>query len=82
MTKLSQLKPGECGVIISVGTSGRLKQRMNDMGIICGARIFAVRSAPFGDPFEYRIHGSRLALRRKDAEKIIVERDSGTDEKH
>ncbi len=82
MTELSHLKPGEHGVIISVGTSGRLKQRMNDMGIICGARIFAVRRAPFGDPFEYRIHGSRLALRRTDAEKIIVERDSGTYEKH
>ena len=44
---LSELKPGEVGVIVDiVGGSPRLRRRILDMGLVKGTRIKVVRAAP------------------------------------
>jgi ferrous iron transport protein A len=46
---------------------------MLDMGFVPGAEVTVIREAPLGDPIEYRIKGTAVALRRKDADTVLVE---------
>lgn len=70
---LDTLEAGSCAVIRTVGGVGALRQHFLDMGVIPGANISFIKSAPMGDPLEFRIHGYELTLRRDDAAKIEIE---------
>ena len=48
-------------------------KRMLDMGLVPGAEVTVMRKAPLGDPVEYSIKGTAIAMRRTDAESIMVE---------
>ena len=69
---LKDLKPGESGIIKTVGGTGALRQHFLDMGVIPGAEVTVIKFAPMGDPVELRIHGYELTLRLDDADKIDV----------
>ena len=85
--RLSDLRDGESGVIISVGISrgrgrgdaGRarrgwgFRKRLEDMGLTPGTKVTVVKSAPFNGPLEVYVRGSRLAIGRGMAERIFVE---------
>ncbi len=71
--KLSDLKKGQSGRILSVGGDGALRQHFLDMGVIPGTNIDYIKAAPMGDPVAYMIWGYELTLRLQDAEKIQIE---------
>ena len=79
---LEELEAGKSAVIETVGGTGHLRQHLLDMGIIPGARLKMIRSAPMGDPLEFRIHDYELTLRAEDASRITVSpsRDTETAE--
>jgi len=80
--KLSELKPGETGVIVSIQAltthrhrrrrSWGFQRRLEDMGLTPGTRVMVVKSAPFHGPIEIHVRGSRLAIGRGMAERILV----------
>ena len=70
---LSELRVGECGKIKRLEVSGSLRRRFLDIGFMQGTRIECVGKSPFGDPRAYFLRGCEIAIRQKDAEKIIVE---------
>jgi len=80
--KLSELKPGETGVIVSIQAltthrhhrrrSWGFQRRLEDMGLTPGTKIMVVKSAPFHGPIEIHVRGSRLAIGRGMAERILV----------
>lgn len=80
--RLSELKPGESGVIVSIQAltnhrhrrrhSWGFQKRLEDMGLTPGTRIKVVRSAPFHGPIEIHVRGSRLAIGRGMAKRILV----------
>jgi Fe2+ transport system protein FeoA len=43
-----------------------------EMGVVPGAPVRVIKAAPLGDPIEVRVHGYHLALRRSEAETILV----------
>lgn len=55
----------------------RLAQRLMQLGVIEGETITPVRTAPGGDPVEYRIMGYALSLRRAEAAQVMIHRSSG-----
>ena len=71
--KLSDLKQGQHGKIVNVGGEGQLRRHFLDMGLIEGTEIEYVKTAPMGDPIEYRIWGYELTLRKDDAACIDIE---------
>ena len=71
--RLSELKNNQTGKILSVGGDGALRQHFLDMGVIPGVDISYIKSAPMGDPIEYRVWGYELTLRMEDADKIEIE---------
>ena len=75
--KLCDLKNGEKAKIVKIGKIGELKKRWVDMGITAGEIIKLERNAPLGDPQEYIIKSTGIAIRKEDAKNIEVEKIEG-----
>ena len=63
---LSELKPGEKGVISKVVGDREVRRRLLDMGLTRGTEITVVRRAPLGDPVEFLLKGYNLSLRKRE----------------
>ncbi len=72
--KLCDLKNGEKARIIKIGRLGELKKRLVDMGVTAGEIIKLERNAPLGDPQEYIVKATGIAIRKEDAKNIEVEK--------
>jgi DtxR family Mn-dependent transcriptional regulator len=72
--RLSDLRPGEKGevVLISRASRGIERRRFMDLGLLPGTLVTAELENPGGDPIAYRIRGALLALRREQAEHVLV----------
>ncbi|MBE6614810.1 MAG: ferrous iron transport protein A [Ruminococcaceae bacterium] len=71
--QLSSLQPGETGIIQHLDEGGRgLTFRLRDLGFTEGSRVTFVFQSPLGDPLAYRIRGTLIALRQKDAALVTV----------
>ncbi len=71
--KLSDLKPGERGIIKSfVGSELQLK--LMEMGCIPGELVLMEQIAPLGDPISIKVAGYTLSLRLNEADQIIVDK--------
>jgi len=69
---LGELPVGVRARVVETSGSGKHQRRMLDMGFVPGAEVTAIRKAPLGDPIEYRIKETSVALRREDADTISV----------
>lgn len=69
---LKELKPGQSGVVASIGTTGPMKRRIMDMGITPGVEVRVTKVAPLGDPIEITIRGYELSLRKEEAQQIVL----------
>jgi len=72
LMSLFTLRPGQEGVVARVNANGAIRQRLLDMGILPQARVGVERVAPTGDPIWISIHGTQLALRRQEAEAVLL----------
>lgn len=70
---LSDLPVGSSATVRSILAEGINRRRMMDLGLVPGTRVEALRVSPAGDPKAFRIRGAVIALRREEAEKILVE---------
>ena len=70
---LDQLKPGEGGIILTVGGEGALRRHLLDMGLTPKTHVSVRKVAPMGDPIEIRVRGYELTLRVEEAKKIEIE---------
>ncbi|HDQ06892.1 MAG TPA: ferrous iron transport protein A [Candidatus Bathyarchaeota archaeon] len=51
----------------------RFAKRLSDLGLTPGTKVTMVKSAPFYGPLEVRVRGSRLAIGRGMANRILVD---------
>ncbi len=70
---LDELRIGQSGLITVVKGEGALRQHFLDMGLIPGAEVTFIKTAPLGDPMEFVIHGYSLTLRKAEASQIDVD---------
>lgn len=70
---LDQLLPGQVALIKQVGGRGTFRRRVSEMGLVAGAEIEMLNTAPMGDPIDYAIDGETISLRRAEARVIVVE---------
>lgn len=70
--KLTELSRGEKATIVKIGKLGDLKKRLTDMGITAGEVIKLERDAPLGDPQQFLIKGTGIAIRKEDANHIEI----------
>lgn len=70
---LAELEIGARARVLSVEGDDAVSRRLMEMGITPGAQIRVIKNAPFGCPLEIRVRNSHLALRRSEANSILVE---------
>ncbi len=73
MIPLSDMKPGDTGLIHQIIGHDHICQRLMEMGILEGEQVEFVTVAPLGDPIEIRVSGYLLSLRRNEAARVIVQ---------
>lgn len=73
MITLKDLKPGQEGIVKSIGEKGPMRKRIMDMGVTPGISIKVIKIAPLGDPIEINVRGYELSLRKTEAENIQME---------
>ncbi len=69
---LSQLEIGESAEVLEVTLSSFMRRRLLDIGVTRGAIIKKIMKSRGGDPSAYLIRGTVMAIRKKDAEGILV----------
>jgi ferrous iron transport protein A len=70
--KLSELKPGQEGIIKEFNNN-EIFLKLMEMGCVPGEAILLEQVAPLGDPISVNVAGYHLSLRLNEAEHIMVE---------
>ena len=73
MIKASDLKVGEIGKIKEINLEEQKYFKTLHLGVMKNNLIECVFFSPFQDPIAYKIYGCTFALRKEDADKIMVE---------
>lgn len=76
---LSELSPGECGIIKKILVEDTIRRRLFDIGLIEGTKVCCTLSSFGGDPMAFSVRGGVIALRKSDLKNILIEE---TEEKH
>lgn len=58
--------------VLSVKASGKHTLRLMELGLVPGAEVRVVKSAPLGDPIQICLRNHHLALRCLEAQAITV----------
>ncbi|MDX1941471.1 MAG: FeoA family protein [Saprospiraceae bacterium] len=65
------LKPGKSG-IVSQFSDDQLGSKLLTMGVLPGSQVEIVREAPFGGGVVIKVDNNYLALRKQEAECILL----------
>jgi ferrous iron transport protein A len=71
---LSTLEPWQPARVRQVTATGAVRRRLLDLGLLPDAGLRVESVAPTGDPMWIELAGSQLALRRREADSVLVER--------
>lgn len=72
MKPLSALIRGENSVVKDVLTTGAMRRRFQELGIVPGTNIACLQQSFFGDIKSYLIKDAVIAIRNEDADGIII----------
>ena len=74
--RLSSLKPGEKAKVISISreSRGESRRRLLDLGFVLGSDVQVDLTNPLGDPTAYLIKDATIALRKQQADKILIKK--------
>ncbi len=75
---LGALKPGERARVDHVAGEGRIQQRLSGIGLVRGTKVTCVGKKSDRGLSTYLIRGAMFAIRRKDADLVIMDRSSYT----
>lgn len=71
---LNLLPEGQSAYVTDIRTEPSMRRRLADLGLIRGTRVTCLCRSPAGDPTAYLIRGAVIALRKRDAARVQVER--------
>lgn len=69
---LDAMPRGINGRVVSVEMSDSYGLRLMELGVVPGAPVRVVKSAPLGDPIQICVRDYHLAVRRSEAQSITV----------
>ena len=73
-TRLSDLRAGTLAEVVALGPQcqGFSRRRLLDLGLTPGATVQAALDNTFGDPRAFRIRGTTIALRQRQAKQVWI----------
>lgn len=71
---LAALRPGQRATVRALADSlqGFTRRRLLDLGLTPGVAVTAELQSMFNDPAAYRVRGALIALRREQAEQVLI----------
>ncbi|MBQ8599873.1 MAG: ferrous iron transport protein A [Clostridia bacterium] len=73
MHRLSELAPGQQGRVKALLSTGSIRRRLLDIGLIENTTVECIGRSPGGDPSAYYIRGAVIAIRSADSKNILIE---------
>ncbi len=70
---LNHIRQGETARVKTLKSTGSMRRRLLDIGLVEGTRVECVQRSPAGDPVAYLIRGAVIALREEDSSRVLVE---------
>ena len=74
---LSALKIGESAVVEKLEGAHEFMLHMVELGFSPGEKVSLLEVAPWGGPLEIELMGYRLAIRKSEAQHILVRSENG-----
>lgn len=76
--RLSDIRSGESASVLRLlpGCIGAERSRLLDLGFVPGSNIAFALQSPFHGPVAYQLRGTLIALRREQADQVLVVRTS------
>ena len=71
-TSLNTIKPGEHAIVSELISTGNMRRRLLDIGLIENTEIECVGRSPLGDPSAFLIRGAVIAIRSEDCKNIFI----------
>ena len=73
MNTMAGMNQGDSAVVCKLASSGRIRRRLQDIGLIPGTKVECIQKSPLGDPIAYLVRGTVIALRCEDSSNIIIQ---------
>lgn len=72
INSLKDLKQGQTAKVKSLLSTGSIRRRLQDIGLIEGTEVECLQKSPAGDPVAYLIRGAVIALRSEDSSNVLI----------
>lgn len=72
--RLCDIEPGDSCVVCELTTTGSMRRRLLDIGLVEHTPVYCIGKSPGGDPTAYLISGAVIAIRAADAATVLVHR--------
>ena len=72
MKNIGDMRPGEKGKVTELSTPLDMRRRFLDIGLIPGTTVLCYGKSPLGEPKAYLIRDKVIAIRKEDAEGILL----------
>ena len=72
---LNQIPLGKRCKVTQLNSTGSIRTRLQDIGLVQGTELIPLVKSCAGDPVAYLIRGTVIAIRDKDSRSILVEHD-------
>ena len=71
---LNDIKPGNRARVKELTSTGSIRRRLLDIGLVENTEVECLGQSPLGDPCAYIIRGAVIALRSEDSGRVMVYR--------
>lgn len=73
INSMNRLEEGQTARVAKILTTGSMRRRLQDIGLIEGTKVQCMQKSSCGDPIAYSIRGAIIALRSEDSGSILVQ---------
>ena len=77
---LNDIKPGNRARVKELTSTGSIRRRLLDIGLVENTEVECLGQSPLGDPCAYLIRGAVIAIRSEDCRGILVQPCTGFSE--
>ena len=69
---LKDIKPGQRATVVSLQSTGSMRRRLLDIGLIENTDVECLGRSPGDDPTAFLIRGAVIAIRSEDCRDILI----------
>lgn len=69
---LNDMRPGQRAVVSELQSTGSMRRRLLDIGLIKDTTVECLGRSPGGDPAAFLVRGAVIAIRSEDCKDILI----------